>query len=115
MIYRKEHRHYASNFHHQQPNYSSWLYGPGCFLNSGIDVKKIRIPLYRKESKSEILKFSPAGKEPILLDDCLKVWNSLGKRFSETQGWPDEVGRALACSVAAEMLAGFMGVCSYSA
>ena len=96
-------------------NYSSWSLRPWLFLKyHGIAFEEIRIPLYREDSKSKLLTYSPAGKVPVLLDGEIKVWDSLAileylaERFPQTQGWPaDSAERALARSLAAEMHSGF--------
>lgn len=96
-------------------NYSSWSLRPWLFLKyHHIGFDEIRIPLYRDDSKSKILNYSPAGRVPILLDGDIKVWDSLAileylaERFPQTQGWPEDAAeRALARSLAAEMHAGF--------
>jgi len=96
-------------------NYSSWSLRPWMFLKyHNIAFEEIRIPLYRDDSKSKILNYSPAGKVPILLDGDIKVWDSLAileylaERFPQTQGWPENVAdRALARSLATEMHSGF--------
>jgi glutathione S-transferase len=96
-------------------NYSSWSLRPWLFLKyHGIAFEEIRIPLYQADSKSRILGFSPSGKVPALIDGGLKVWDSLAimeylaERFPETQAWPEnQVERAFARSISAEMHAGF--------
>jgi len=102
-------------------NYSSWSLRPWVFLKvHGIAFNEVRIPLYRKDSKSKILSYSPAGKVPVLLDGDIKVWDSLAileyfaERFPETQGWPEDAAdRALARSLAAEMHTGFSALRSH--
>lgn len=102
-------------------NYSSWSLRPWVFLKvHGIAFDEIRIPLYRDDSKSKILSYSPAGKVPVLLDGDIKVWDSLAileyltERFPETQGWPEDAAeKALARSLAAEMHTGFSALRSH--
>lgn len=102
-------------------NYSSWSLRPWLFLKfHGIAFNEIRIPLYREESKSEILKYSQAGKVPALLDGDLTIWDSLAileylaERFPETKGWPERIAvRAFARSLAAEMHSGFAALRSH--
>lgn len=96
-------------------NYSSWSLRPWLFLKfHGIAFEEIRIPLYREDTKSLLLNYSPSGKVPVLLDGELKVWDSLAileylaERFPESQGWPAEsMERAQARSLSAEMHSGF--------
>lgn len=102
-------------------NYSSWSLRPWLYLKfHGIAFEEIRIPLYREESKREILNYSQAGKVPVLLDGDLTVWDSLAileylaERFPETKGWPERLAvRAVARSLAAEMHSGFAALRSH--
>ncbi len=94
-------------------NYSSWSLRPWIALRSfgfAFDVK--RIPLYGPGSKEEILKHSPAGKVPVLIDGATVVWDSLAilEYLAEKNPalWPAEPAqRAKARSLAAEMHSGF--------
>jgi glutathione S-transferase len=79
-----------------------------------IEFSEIKIPLYQTDSKQKLFNYSPAGKVPILLDDEIRVWESLAileylaDRFPETRAWPEDVAeKALARSLAAEMHSGF--------
>ena len=50
-------------------NYSSWSLRPWLAMKVlGIPFEERRIPLYGDKSKAEILKHSPAGKVPVLVD-----------------------------------------------
>lgn len=78
----------------------------------GIGFDEVRIPLYIEGSREEILKYSPAGKVPVYIEDGVRVWDSLSileflaERYPSL--WPaDARARALARSVCAEMHAGF--------
>lgn len=96
-------------------NYSSWSLRPWLFLRmSGIAFETRYIPLYADGSKAEILKYSPSGKLPLLIDGDLHVWDSLAiceyaiDRFSLSRAWPeDRAERAEARSLVAEMHSGF--------
>ena len=96
-------------------NYSSWSLRPWLLLRqAGIPFSEVRIPLYTPESKVLILAYSPAGKVPVLLDDTLRVWDSLAiceyvaERFPQASLWPQDVAaRAQARSISAEMHSGF--------
>lgn len=102
-------------------NYSSWSLRPWLFLQyHDIEFEEIKIPLYRDDSKSKLLKYSPTGKVPVLLDGELTVWDSLAileylaERFPQTRGWPDDFAeRAVARSLAAEMHSGFAALRTY--
>jgi glutathione S-transferase len=95
-------------------NYSSWSLRPWLAMKVlGLAFEEKRIALYTAQSKAEILRHSPAGKVPTLIDDdgtC--VWDSLAilEYLAERHPglWPsDRAGRARARSLAAEMHSGF--------
>ena len=94
-------------------NYSSWSLRPWIAMKVfGFSFDEVRIPLYRPESKDKILKYSPAGKVPVLVDGRTTVWDSLAilEYLGETQArvWPqDKAERAHARSISAEMHSGF--------
>jgi len=99
-------------------NYSSWSLRPWLFLKlSNVSFELKRIPLYTEGSKAEILKYSPSGKVPLLIDGDTPVWDSLAiceyaiERFDLTAAWPADVkARAEARSLVAEMHSGFSGL-----
>jgi glutathione S-transferase len=99
-------------------NYSSWSLRPWIAMKAaGISFKEIVIPLYEFGSPEEILKYSPAGKVPILIDGDETVWDSLAilehlaERFPGANLWPaDPRARSLARVVSAEMHAGFQAL-----
>lgn len=99
-------------------NYSSWSMRPWIAMKAaGIAFNEIVIPLYEPGSKEEILKYSPAGKVPILIDDGEPVWESLAilehlaERFPQAGLWPaDRRARSHARAVATEMHAGFQAL-----
>ena len=78
----------------------------------GIAFDEVRIPLYQPGSKERILRYSKAGKVPILKDGDTVVWDSLAilEYLAEKhpQMWPsDRAQRAKARSISAEMHSGF--------
>jgi glutathione S-transferase len=97
-------------------NYSSWSFRPWIALRvTGIPFEEVVIPLYEPGSKEQILKYSPAGKVPVLIDGDIRVWESLAildylaERFPQARLWPaDAAARAQARAIAAEMHAGFV-------
>jgi glutathione S-transferase len=97
-------------------NYSSWSLRPWLAMKQAeIAFDEVRIPLYDKDSKQEIERYSKAGKVPVLIDDGLAVWDSLAicEYLAERQPqlWPDDAAaRAVARSVSAEMHSGFSGL-----
>jgi glutathione S-transferase len=79
---------------------------------AGIPFSEVRIPLYGPGAKQEILRYSPSGKVPCLVDGDVRVWDSLaiGEYLAETHIglWPEaKDARALARSISAEMHSGF--------
>lgn len=94
--------------------YSSWSLRPWLLLKQmGVAFDEILIPLDLPDTKAQVLKHSPAGKVPILIDADVTVWESIAimEHVGEAYGapvWPgDRNARAMARSVAAEMHAGF--------
>ncbi len=97
-------------------NYSSWSMRPWLALKAGnIAFDEVEIPLYTGAAdKQRILKFTPSGKVPVLVDGDVTIWDSLAiieyaaERFPEAGLWPeDRAARAHARSVSAEMHSGF--------
>jgi glutathione S-transferase len=97
--------------------YSSWSMRPWLLMRQlGIAFDEIVIPLDQPSTKAEILKHSPAGKVPILIDGDITVWETIAimEHVGEAYGapvWPaDRQARAMARSIAAEMHAGFQAL-----
>jgi glutathione S-transferase len=94
-------------------NYSSWSLRAWIALKTfGFNFEEKRIPLYGPAAKDEILRHSPAGKVPVLIDGKAVVWDSLAilEYLAEKNPkvWPtDTSDRARARSVSAEMHSGF--------
>ena len=96
-------------------NYSSWSLRPWLALrHAGIAFVEHAIALDRPSTKSEILRHSPSGKVPCLIDGELVVWDSLAicetanERYAADALWPaDAATRAHARAVSAEMHSGF--------
>jgi glutathione S-transferase len=96
-------------------NYSSWSLRPWIAMKAaGIAFEEVVIPLYLPGSAEQILKYSPAGKVPILIDGDDTVWESLAilehlaERFPEAKLWPtDARARSFARAAASEMHGGF--------
>jgi len=97
--------------------YSSWSLRPWLLMKQlGVAFDEITIPLDLPDTKEKVLRHSPAGKVPILIDGDVTVWESIsimeyvGEAFGAPV-WPkDREARAMARSVAAEMHAGFMAL-----
>jgi len=97
-------------------NYSSWSMRPWLALKAaGIAFDEVQIPLYTGEAdKQRILKFTPSGKVPVLVDGDIMVWDSLAiieyaaEKFPAARLWPEDLAsRAHARSISAEMHSGF--------
>ena len=96
-------------------NYSSWSMRPWIGLRAaGIPFDEEVISLYVPGSKEQILKYSPAGKVPVLIDGAVHIWESLAileyaaEKFPAAGLWPsDPAARAHARAISAEMHAGF--------
>jgi glutathione S-transferase len=106
-------------------NYSSWSMRPWVLLKqAGIPFteRMVRFEALEGDSpfKREVLKVSPAGRVPVLVDDGLAVWDTLAiveylaEKFPERALWPrDAKARARARSVCAEMHSGFSALRSH--
>ena len=94
-------------------NYSSWSLRPWLVLKqTGLPFEEHFIRLRDMGTKSEILKYSPSGKIPCLIDGETVVWDSLAicEYIAESVPslWPSErKTRAEARSISAEMHSGF--------
>ncbi len=96
-------------------NYSSWsLRSWLAMKQSGIEFLEVRIPLDTSTTQREILKYSPAGKVPILKHGDLTIWDSLSiceyiaELFPQANLWTQDIEkRAIARCVSAEMHSGF--------
>ena len=99
-------------------NYSSWSLRAGLYLTeSGIPFEEIRIPLFTANWRSEISKYSPAGRVPVLLDNGITVWDTMAiiehlrENHPGAVGWPEPApARAQARSISAEMHSGFLAL-----
>lgn len=97
-------------------NYSSWSFRPWIGMKAaGIAFDEEVISLYVEGGRDQILKYSPAGKVPILIDGDLRVWESLAileylaDKFPAAGLWPSDTGaRAHARAISTEMHAGFV-------
>ncbi len=96
-------------------NYSSWSMRPWIGLKvAGIPFEEHVISLYVEGSREQILRWSPGGKVPVLIDGDVRVWESLAileylaDKFPESGLRPaDTSARAHARAVSGEMHAGF--------
>ncbi len=99
-------------------SYSSWSMRPWMLLEGlGVAFDEIVIPLYVDGSKEQILRHTPSGKVPVLIDGDRHVWDSLSiceyvaEKFPQLAIWPKDAGaRALARSMSAEMHSSFQAL-----
>ena len=99
-------------------NYSSWSLRPWLLLAvNNISFEEVRIPLFTESTRSELEKYTPAGKVPVLQDKDTVVWDSLAiceyisEQYLDGKGWPaDSESRAEARSCSAEMHSGFFSI-----
>lgn len=106
-------------------NYSSWSMRPWVLMKqAGIafEERMVRFEALAGDSgfKRTMLKVSPAGQVPVLVDDGFAIWDTLAiaeylaERFPERQLWPADVrARARARSICAEMHSGFTALRTY--
>ena len=101
-------------------NYSSWSLRAWLLLTeAGIPFEEIKLSLFSAGFESEIGRYSPARRVPVLIDPesavgGLAIWDTLAiaeyvaERFPHKALWPADVAsRARARSICAEMHAGF--------
>ncbi len=101
--------------------YSSWSLRPWILMRMfGIPFDEVVIPLGLPTTRDDILRYTPSGKCPALIDGDLTIWDSLAiveylaETYPQLAIWPkDKAARAMARSISAEMHAGFMGVRSH--
>src|SRR5688500_19790193 len=90
--------------------FSSWSLRPWIALKqTGLPFREVLVLLRRPETKAEILKYSPSGKVPYLIDGPVGVWDSraileyLNELEPAARRWPaDRAARACAGSTSAE-------------
>lgn len=95
--------------------FSSWSLRPWIALKQiGLPFREVVVLLRRPETRAEILRYSPSGKVPYLIDGSIGVWDSLAiieylnELKPEAGLWPaDRAARALARAISAEMHSGF--------
>lgn len=94
-------------------NYSSWSLRPWVLMRVlGIPFEDRLEPFTQPSNYDEFRAFSPTGQVPVLLDDGVTVWDSLGIALylaDRHEGvWPsDPAARAFAQCATAEMHGGF--------
>lgn len=98
--------------------YSSWSLRPWILMKAkGFAFTETVIPLSQPDTKKNILQHSPTGKVPLLVDNGIRVWESLAimeylaEAFPSAGIWPkDKAARAHARAASSEMHAGFQAL-----
>ena len=98
--------------------YSSWSLRPWILLTAfGIPFDETVIPMYRPETRAEMLAVGPTGKVPVLragdivVAESIAILEFIAESFPDRAIWPsDRAARALARAVSAEMHAGFVSL-----
>ncbi|MBV1790690.1 glutathione S-transferase family protein [Marinobacterium sp. D7] len=96
-------------------NYSSWSLRGWLVLKwFDLPFTEVRLLLDTDSFKQQIAQYSDAGKVPVLIDDGVRVWDSLAiaeyinDAYLQGTGWPrDMAERALARAISCEMHSGF--------
>jgi glutathione S-transferase len=96
-------------------NYSSWSLRPWIAMRHlGLDFEEVVIPMNQPGTRAEMLRHSPTGLVPTLVDGDITVFETiaiiehLNDHHANGALWPkDRAARAHARSVSAEMHAGF--------
>ncbi|MBD5770814.1 glutathione S-transferase family protein [Marinomonas colpomeniae] len=99
-------------------NYSSWSLRPWLALKAfSVPFEEIELRLFTDDFYSELVKHSPVGKVPVLVDGDINVWDSLAiceylnENHLDNRGWPENKNlRAEARSYVAEMHSGLFAV-----
>ncbi|MDJ0746365.1 MAG: glutathione S-transferase [Xenococcaceae cyanobacterium MO_167.B27] len=97
-------------------NYSSWSLRAWLILSKlGIEFEEVPILLFTEGYKEELLRYSPAGKVPIYIEDELVVWDTLAIAEYLAEKYPklwssNVKQRAEARSISAEMHSGFFAL-----
>jgi glutathione S-transferase len=97
-------------------NYSSWSFRPWIAMKAaGIAFEETVISLDAEDFKAHVGPVSGTGKVPVLIDNDVRVWESLAileylaEKFPNAGLWPaDAAARAHARAIANEMHAGFL-------
>jgi glutathione S-transferase len=102
-------------------NLSSWSLRPWLILKHyQIPFEEIKIWLDQPNTKAEILKRSPSGKVPCLIDgnlvipESLAICEYLNDKYPEKKMWPEDIkARAWARAISCEMVGGFQNLRSH--
>jgi glutathione S-transferase len=99
-----------------EKHWSSWSLRPWIAMRRlGIAFEEVVVRLRRPDTAAEILRLSPSGKVPALIDGDQVIWDSLAilETLAEQHPrlWPESrAARAHARSISAEMHSGFQAL-----
>lgn len=96
-------------------NYSSWSLRAWLPLTeAGIEFDEVRLQMDTPQFASEVGRYSPTKRVPVLIIDNQTIWDSLAIAETVAERWPDKslwpsdpAARAHARSISAEMHSGF--------
>jgi glutathione S-transferase len=96
-------------------NYSSWSLRPWIAMKQiGLDFEEIVIPMNQPNTRAEMLKHSPTGLVPTLIDGDVTIFETIAileyvnEKHPDAGLWPKDIKvRAHARAISAEMHAGF--------
>jgi glutathione S-transferase len=99
-------------------NYSSWSLRPWLLMKHfDVAFDEQQIWLFSEQMQSDMQRFCPSLKVPVLIDHELKIWDSLAiceyinEQYLSGKGWPIEVSqRSIARSICSEMHSGFNAI-----
>lgn len=99
-------------------NYSSWSLRAWFMLRAfDIPFEEKRLALFQEAFYEDIGQYTPAGRVPALVDQSVRVWDSLAiceyinDRYLNGAGWPASYEeKALARSLVCEMHSGFFAL-----
>ncbi len=99
-------------------NYSSWSLRPWILLKYyNISFQQHRIKLFTDDMFSEMSEYCPNNKVPVLIDNNIKIWDSLAiceyvnEQYLSGKAWPEQTEqKALARSICAEMHSNFFAL-----
>lgn len=98
-------------------NLSSWSLRPWILLKHlGLAFEEVKLQLDTPQFRTEIGRYSPTERVPVLIDGTARIWDSLAiceylNELADGKAWPaDRAARAEARCISAEMHSGFQAL-----
>lgn len=99
-------------------NYSSWSLRPWLLMQHfELAFDEQHIWLFSEQMNSDMQRFCPSLKVPVLIDNDLSIWDSLAiceyinEQYLDGSGWPTDIAkRTIARSICCEMHSGFNAI-----